>query len=806
MAQLNDFSKIIHNGNEIGKVLHLGTTIWQKEPDVYLAQDSDFVNVMGHWIYKGAELEVEIPTHINGELVTSTTGMFSGGSPFEATPVTKVVLNHSNVVDMTAMFYGSKATTLDLSSLDTSNVTSMDFMFQDSSATIGYARTQADANKFNASSYKPTELTFVIKPVYLAQDSDFVNVGGYWVYRGSELKVEIPTHINGELVTSTQYMFSGYQNYQATPVTKVVLNHSNVADMSKMFNRADATILDLSSFNTSNVTNMSEMFSYSKATTLDVSNFDTTNVTNMYSMFQNSQATSLDLSSFNTSNVTNMGYMFNTSSATTLDLSSFDTSNVTDMNYMFSSSSATTGYARTQADADRFNASSNKPSELNFVIKPVYLAQDSDFVNVGGYWVYRGLELKVEIPTHINGELVTSTQYMFSGDSPYSATTVTKVILNHSNVTNMSEMFSYSKATTLDVSNFDTSNVTDMSNMFKESIATTLDLSNFDTSNVTDMRNIFSFSRATTLDLSSFDTSNVTHMGWMFYFSNVTTLDLSNFDTSNVTNMSSMFASSTATTLDLSSFDTSNVTDMRSMFSYSTATTLDLSSFNTSKVTDMYGMFSNARATTGYARTQADADRFNTSSDKPTGLNFVVKPVYLAQDSDFVKVNNNWIYRGAALEVEIPTHINGELVTSTQNMFNGMSDYQATPVTKVVLNHPNVTNMSYMFYYSRATTLDLSSFDTSKVTSMSSMFYSSNATTLDLSSFDTSNVTIMRDMFRNSSAATLDLSSFNTSNVTDMVYMFRNSNATTGYARTQADADKFNASSNKPRGLNFVVK
>ena len=34
--------------------------------------------------------------------------------------------------------------------------------------------------------------------------------------------------------------------------------------------------------------------------------------------------------------------------------------------------------------------------------------------------------------------------------------------------------------------------------------------------------------------------------------------------------------------------------------------------------------------------------------------------------------------------------------------------------------------------------------------------------------------------------------------------MFRNSSATTGYARTQADADRFNNSSNKPSALVFV--
>ena len=36
-------------------------------------------------------------------------------------------------------------------------------------------------------------------------------------------------------------------------------------------------------------------------------------------------------------------------------------------------------------------------------------------------------------------------------------------------------------------------------------------------------------------------------------------------------------------------------------------------------------MSSGASATTGYARTQADADKFNSSEDKPSTLTFVVK-------------------------------------------------------------------------------------------------------------------------------------------------------------------------------------
>ncbi len=85
--------------------------------------------------------------------------------------------------------------------------------------------------------------------------------------------------------------------------------------------------------------------------------------------------------------------------------------------------------------------------------------------------------------------------------------------------------------------------------------------------------------------------------------------------------------------------------------------------------------------------------------------------------------------------------------------------------------------MSGMFYGCwRLTSLDLSSFDTSKVTEMSDMFSAcSNLTDLDLSSFDTSSVTNMSYMFGECGClTTLDLTSFDTSKVIDMSYMFWN--------------------------------
>ena len=227
-----------------------------------------------------------------------------------------------------------------------------------------------------------------------------------------------------------------------------------------------------------------------------------------------------------------------------------------------------------------------------------------------------------EVCTYINDKPLVSVRMMFRESN---ATSIDLSSFNTSNVTNMGSMFLYSAATSLDLSDFNTSNVTYMSGMFESSAVTTLDLSSFDTSNVTSMRQMFYGSKVESLDLSSFDTSKVTDMSYMFYESKVTSLDLSSFDTSNVTSMYGMFRYSVATSLDLSSFDTSNVTSMYGMFMNSAATSLDLSSFNTSNVTNMGGMFAYSAATTGYARTQADADKFNSSSGKPSTLTFVVK-------------------------------------------------------------------------------------------------------------------------------------------------------------------------------------
>ena len=129
-----------------------------------------------------------------------------------------------------------------------------------------------------------------------------------------------------------------------------------------------------------------------------------------------------------------------------------------------------------------------------------------------------------------------------------------------------------------------------------------------------------------------------------------------------------------------------------------------------------------------------------------------------------------------AVTSKVCTYINNKPIVSMSYMFGGS---KATTLDVSNFDTSKVTYMNGMFSNSKATTLDVSNFDTSNVTDMSNMFDGSNATTLDVSNFNTPNVTDMSSMFHGSQATTLDVSNFNTSNVTDMDSMFYYSQATT---------------------------
>lgn len=151
------------------------------------------------------------------------------------------------------------------------------------------------------------------------------------------------------------------------------------------------------------------------------------------------------------------------------------------------------------------------------------------------------------------------------------------------------------------------------------------------------------------------------------------------------------------------------------------------------------------------------------------------------------------------------SYINDKPVVSTSYMF-GESNANSIDLTN--FNTSTVVNMRGMFFNSKASSLYLNNFDTSNVVNTGRMFASSNATAIDLSSFNTSKVTDMEAMFASSNVSTLDLSNFVIGDNTILAGMFNGAKATTGYAKDETTATKFNDSSvtSIPNTLKFTVK
>ena len=191
-----------------------------------------------------------------------------------------------------------------------------------------------------------------------------------------------------------------------------------------------------------------------------------------------------------------------------------------------------------------------------------------------------------------------------------------------------------------------------------------------------------------------------------------------------------------------------------------------------------------AYASSGLAWQDITSDGWGVQLTDKTSTNAVTSKVCTYINNKPIVSMYYMFYNSKATTLDV-SNFNTSNVTDMSLMF---SNSQATTLDVSNFDTSNVTKMFDMFYNSKATTLDVSNFNTSKVTNMNGMFSNSKATTLDVSTFDTSKVTNMNGMFYNSQVTTLDVSNFNTSNVTNMSWMFYNSQATT------LDVSNFNTS------------
>ena len=146
---------------------------------------------------------------------------------------------------------------------------------------------------------------------------------------------------------------------------------------------------------------------------------------------------------------------------------------------------------------------------------------------------------------------------------------------------------------------------------------------------------------------------------------------------------------------------------------------------------------------------------------------------YAETEKVYLNVNSSKMFSFTSLTSLNLSSFNTTKVINMTDMFSHMHGLTSLDLSN--FDTSNVRSMSEMFsHMSRLTSLDLSNFDTSNVIGMSSMFSNmSSLTSLNLSNFDTSQVVDMSNMFSDMSRLTsLDLSNFDTSNVTNMGGMF----------------------------------
>lgn len=162
-----------------------------------------------------------------------------------------------------------------------------------------------------------------------------------------------------------------------------------------------------------------------------------------------------------------------------------------------------------------------------------------------------------------------------------------------------------------------------------------------------------------------------------------------------------------------------------------------------------------------------------------------VETIYCTFDGELTQgaeyINGQYTYR--YMQSKSLPNFDGENSTALwQNISDdgwgvALTDLDSTsPVTSKVCTYVNnkpVVSMAGMFTQSKASSIDLSSFNTELINDMSGMFGATSAKNLNLSTFDTKNVTNMLAMFAYSKATSINgLDKFNTSNVTNMAMMF----------------------------------
>lgn len=468
------------------------------------------------------------------------------------------------------MFYGGRATSVNLSNAVFNELEDASSMFEDQDYLTEIKLPKATFDKtsnFNRTFFSVSAVTTISLPKITFRTAEDLTSMFHDCGNMTTLNLNPSKMIASHVVTMAS-MFKGTYSMTEINLEKLNINGGTLQNIQELFkdNSAAEKIILPTVFDTSNVTNMASSFENCQRLT-EIGNYSQLNlksVTNASRLF--ADAESLDLKQIipllKTNSIENASFMFYLaySSAPAAFSNNFKTNSITTMQSMFQ------GFMTPSLDISHFSLENTTTME----------------------GMFSGKEASLSYP--VGGQYYAVSEVIWPNS-----------ILNAPHLTTMKSLFHENHhITKLNLPKFISPALTDTSFMFfkidKE--ITAINVDGLDTQNVEDMSEMFEGLKFDRGSLGGsfapkFKTTSLKNMYGMFYYMNVDHLDLTALDVSNVTNMEYALSDGWLITIDLTGWNTSNVENMKDLFSwqYYLTTIYASDSFVTTKVTQSDNIF-----------------------------------------------------------------------------------------------------------------------------------------------------------------------------------------------------------------------
>ena len=642
------------------------------------------------------DVTTKLCTKINDKPIVSMSSMFYNS---QAENIDLSSFDTSNVINMTAMFYGAnKIEELDLSSFNTSNVINMPSMF--------YNMTKL--NSIDLRYFDTSKATGLQSMFYNNINLEIVNLDGF----------DLTSSTSGSGIIGGMF-------YGATKIKNVSMKNWKIP---WAFTHAIGC--------------RTSSLCAETLESIDVTGWDLSQTTNVEGLFADSKYVKeiKGLDTWNTSNFQNINQMFfQCLKIEKLDLSSFDLSNVTVANQML----------ELMNNLNEIITPKSYPNSVTIDLPNIfYDNSDLRYINLkNGSKIQEKIVTKDEdIAIFDTGQKVNVKLKKLAGNqSAYSNS-------RDENITSFIRSFDMPDISTMSDNNIISASYSPIKiyawfnngtiNYYSE-------VSKLYTNE--DASYMFgSLYKLGNIHLDGVDTSMTKNMEWMFYYTGNTasymSLSISNFDTSNATNLRYMFFglgghASTINTNIFKNLDLSSAEDITEMMAgigeYSQNLTLDISNWKFARDTKVTRVFN-------CLGRMASSVNVNLSNWNLTGVTDATELLYdLGMDTQDLKVDlSNW---------DLKT------VKNMTGMFDHFGSYSTNlTIDLSTWDVSNVENMSRLFQDTAdestgTVIIDLSNWNTSKAKNMSYMFNytAARASTViikGIDGFDTRNVENMKQM------------------------------------------------------------